>query len=63
MHTANTNFDVTPKGIAARIMRRKIGAMMDELVNNNITFYTHVDGSYNSTYYRTRAVLEKALLD
>lgn len=53
------DYDVTPKGIARRVANHKILAAMDELVNNNITFYTAVDGAYNDNYYRTRSVLAK----
>jgi hypothetical protein len=49
--------DVTPKDIARRRMRNKIIYAMHRMVDNNITFYTDVDGNYNGNYYRTYDIL------
>lgn len=54
------NVDVSVKGIARRIMLKKINDTMYKLVDNNVTFYTNIDGSFNDNYYRTYDVLMDA---
>jgi hypothetical protein len=56
-YTVGTRFDVTPSAIARRQLDIKIARIIDDLVNNNICFYTDTDGTPNDNYRRTVEVL------
>lgn len=53
-------FDVSRSAIAWRLRNRKIGDVMEQLVNNNICFYTTTDGHFNENYVRTLEIILNA---